>query len=50
LSEARSDHGIGVSGECLAALFRGDDSEQADCGAILIAEALYIFRKQNTKK
>lgn len=39
--EAISDRGAA----CIAALFRGEDSEEADAGAFLIAEALFKWSR-----
>lgn len=37
-------------GRCIAALFRGEDSLEADAGGIIVAEALDIFRQLHTNK
>lgn len=40
---------MNVAGTCVAAVLAGEHSDEATVGGIILAEALMIFRKMNTK-
>lgn len=48
LHEARNN--LYIAGLAIAALYRGDDSDQADLGAFLVAEDLHLRRQQATQQ
>jgi hypothetical protein len=39
-----------LAGEMMQALFRGDDSEEADVGGLLLAETLRLIRDAITRE
>jgi hypothetical protein len=45
----RSHSDLAMAAENLMALVRGEDSDEAEAGALLIAEVLTIYRQAHTR-
>ncbi len=45
----RSHEDLSVGAENILALFRGEDTDEAEAGAMLVAEALHVYITLHTK-
>lgn len=45
----RAHHDLDFAADCLLAMFRGEETDEAELGALLVAESLHIFRTLHVK-